>query len=58
MRLFPSVAVSVEEVEDVFLVKVESVRTTWDVDPDGAILNTPGSVSSKNICWSFSYGIL
>ena len=49
MHLLPSVAVAVEEVEDVFLVKVESMVTTLDLDPDGAILNT--SVSLMLIVW-------
>ena len=49
MYPLPSVAVSMEEVEDAFLVEVESVETTLDLDPDGAILNTP--VSLMLIVW-------
>ena len=49
MHLLPSGAEIVEEVEDVFLVKVESVETTLDLGPEGAILNTP--VSLMLIVW-------
>ena len=49
MHLLPSVAEIVEAVEDVFLVKVEGMEITLDLDPDGALLNTP--VSLMFIVW-------
>ena len=49
MHLFPSVAVSVEEVEDVILIEAESRDKIRDMDPVGAIQNTP--VSLMLIVW-------